>query len=496
MSGAEIGIAVIGAVAALITAYKDAGAIVENIKERRKAKGALPPSVALEESIQEGHQEIEKITAKGIRRFGPTFEQGDDIAHRALQTLTIEVQASFLHHLMLASKDDNVIDFEACIDSAIAARLRAVTILNELYLRQQKPSSPNSEVRMSLPHAEETKEVVEASPERRKQSSWTPEPVPMPSRNTQRPARPSRPPSDEMKEVVEAPPSPERKKRSGMLESETPPSPGQVPRKSSWNVFKKLHRTSSAEKEYVLTPPQATSRPPSHVTSPTSPSIRSLDDPRRSQVMTPPISPVSTVSSVDVLAAAGFCKGAYYIQQGIYEKGVQVSMKNMEWACHCRKCSFATPADRDERGRARFDDKPHSTRNLRWRSLLLFKSHISSGSGRQNTTRAYRCLICVLLGDSTSVYQGEHPLFEHMFHHQGGVVNGVELWGPICLEPSGARMGSERTFDVCFAENPRFAPPKGAFEMGVATEIVEADGTEIYDNEDVFKNQWVDEGPR
>lgn len=77
MSGAEIGIAVIGAVAALISAYKDAGSIVENIKERRRVKGALQPSVALEQSIQEGHQEIEKITAKGIQRFGSDFEHGD-----------------------------------------------------------------------------------------------------------------------------------------------------------------------------------------------------------------------------------------------------------------------------------------------------------------------------------------------------------------------------------------------------------------------------------
>ncbi|EXJ86804.1 hypothetical protein A1O3_03758 [Capronia epimyces CBS 606.96] len=141
MSGVEIGIAVIGAVAALITAYKDAGGIVRNIKERRKARGGLPPSVALQESLDEGYQEIEKITAKGVKRFGSGFEQGDDIAHRALQSLTIEVQASLLRHLTLASKDDTVTDFEACIDSAIEARLKAVTILNELYLRQQKRAS-------------------------------------------------------------------------------------------------------------------------------------------------------------------------------------------------------------------------------------------------------------------------------------------------------------------------------------------------------------------
>lgn len=77
MSGVEIGIAVIGAVAALVTAYRDAGGIVQSIKERRKAKGALPPSIALQESLEEGHQEIEKITAKGIQRFGTGFEQGD-----------------------------------------------------------------------------------------------------------------------------------------------------------------------------------------------------------------------------------------------------------------------------------------------------------------------------------------------------------------------------------------------------------------------------------
>ncbi|KAH0839158.1 hypothetical protein AYO21_05578 [Fonsecaea monophora] len=508
MSGTELGIAVIGAVVALITAYKDAGSIVENIKESRKAKGASPPSLALEESLQEGHQEIEKITAKGIQRFGSSFEQGDgehhsgfvpfagvpltscleDVAHRALQSLTIEVQASFLRHLMLASKDDDIMDFEACIDSAITARLRAVTILNELYLRQQKSCGLNSQVRTPVPAAEETKQVIETPSERDDHASSNLEPKPLTLRSLQLPAKIIRPPPDEMKEVFEAPATAERKSRSESLESGTHPCPGQVPRKSSWNVFQKLHRTSSAEKENGSMLSQATSRPASDITSSTSPSIRSVDDPHRSHVMTPPISPVLTLSPVDVMAGAGLCKGAYYIQQGIYEKGVRVSMKNLEWACYCRKCSFATPADRDDRGRARFDDKSHATRDLRWRSLLLFKSHISSS--RQNT-RVYRCLLCVLVGDVTSVYQGEHHLFEHMFHHQGGVLNGVELWGPICLDPGGPRMGSERTFDICFAENPRFALPKDAFEMSVTTEIVEADGTEIY-GENLFKNQRIE----
>jgi hypothetical protein len=77
MSEAEVGPAVTGAVTALIAAYKTAGSIVDNIKEQRKARGALPPSDELEDALQEGHWEIEKIQAQGIQRFGAAYEQGD-----------------------------------------------------------------------------------------------------------------------------------------------------------------------------------------------------------------------------------------------------------------------------------------------------------------------------------------------------------------------------------------------------------------------------------
>jgi aconitase B len=77
MSDPELGPAVMGAVAALVGAYKNAGSIVENLKEQRKSRGALAPPDELEEALQEGHWEIEKIQAQGIQRFGSAFEQGD-----------------------------------------------------------------------------------------------------------------------------------------------------------------------------------------------------------------------------------------------------------------------------------------------------------------------------------------------------------------------------------------------------------------------------------
>lgn len=77
MSGPEPSPAVVSAVTALVAAYKNASSIVDYIKDQRKANGAVPPTDELEEALQEGQWEIEKIQAQGVQRFGPAFEQGD-----------------------------------------------------------------------------------------------------------------------------------------------------------------------------------------------------------------------------------------------------------------------------------------------------------------------------------------------------------------------------------------------------------------------------------
>lgn len=355
----------------------------------------------------------------------------------------------------MAGKDDEFTDFESCIDSAIEARLKAVTILNELYLRQQKRSSLVNEPSLQVP-ARMGKE------------------------------------DDKNGGVNE---TKELKKRSNTvgIESGTPPTPS-ASRKSSWNLFKKRQRTSSTESwkedsSTVLGSGGSTATVASPVLS-ASPASFTLRTSRTSAILTPPISPASTFTPYEAIAAAGFCKGAHYVQQGIYEKSVQVSMRNLEWSCHCRKCSFATPADKDERGRPRFDDNVYEASAIRFRPLLLFKSHLPS---KENKARSYKCLICIMGGDSSSIFQGEDHLLEHLSHHQNAFVGGVELAGPICLEPSGVREGSERTFDICFSNKSSFSLPAGAIELD-DTAIVEADGREYAEEDEVFKNQWVNEG--
>lgn len=71
----------------------------------------------------------------------------------------------------------------------------------------------------------------------------------------------------------------------------------------------------------------------------------------------------------------------------------------------------------------------------------------------------------------------------------------VQLSGPVCLEPTGVRVGSEGTFDLCFSTNMRMSLSRG----GTAPEdaiMLDDDGVEASDADEVFKNQWLDEGRR
>jgi hypothetical protein len=70
-------LAIRSCVAGLIQAYDAGGRIVKQIKARRHANGALPPSDLLEKSIEKGKREIQAIVSEGNKRFGDDFEVGD-----------------------------------------------------------------------------------------------------------------------------------------------------------------------------------------------------------------------------------------------------------------------------------------------------------------------------------------------------------------------------------------------------------------------------------
>ena len=76
MSGAEF-IAVVGCVAALVSAYHNGSSIVESIKAKRRRRNVPQPTVLLEQSLQRGPTEVIKAKDDGLNRYGSAFARGD-----------------------------------------------------------------------------------------------------------------------------------------------------------------------------------------------------------------------------------------------------------------------------------------------------------------------------------------------------------------------------------------------------------------------------------
>ena len=88
MSGLEI-FAVVGVVAAVVSAYHDGGNIVRQIKTKRAAKRAPPPTINLETSLERGPPAVEQSRDYGIERYGPRFARGDGKYYSLLEVRPI-----------------------------------------------------------------------------------------------------------------------------------------------------------------------------------------------------------------------------------------------------------------------------------------------------------------------------------------------------------------------------------------------------------------------
>ena len=126
-------IAIIGCIAAVVSAYRDGGAILDKIKEKRVARHAPLPPRLLQDSLARGPRAVEEAKDTGIERFGTKY--ADKIALDSLKDILIDLQGSLLKHLRQAQEDDNMTDFTTLVDASDIGRIRTVTVLNELYVR-------------------------------------------------------------------------------------------------------------------------------------------------------------------------------------------------------------------------------------------------------------------------------------------------------------------------------------------------------------------------
>ncbi|KAL6717527.1 hypothetical protein ACLMJK_005442 [Lecanora helva] len=134
MSGMEV-VAIIGCVAAVVSAYKDGERIVKRIKERRAAKKALAPTGALESSLAKGPLAVEKARDEGLEEYGRTYARGDSIAIEALRDIENRLLRAVVKHLGAAQEDDSVMDFAVLVKASDLGRIQSVTVLMELYMR-------------------------------------------------------------------------------------------------------------------------------------------------------------------------------------------------------------------------------------------------------------------------------------------------------------------------------------------------------------------------
>ena len=524
MSGIAEALTIIAVVASLVSAFKDGGSIVDKIKQRRKLRNKPPPTFELEEVIAEGENDIVRTTEKGKQRFGAGFVTGDVEAILALQQVTIEVQTSMLRRLKDALQDDDMNDFEECIDTIIEARMKAVQTLNDLYRRQRDAGRRQSAVENTAPSPvtrTSTSETITST------LSHVVEPTRHaainPQAQTSPPSQPTRRTTTDSatsgsitlsaslsrESTQEALPFRDRGFFAPRRQRASIANPNAVAYLIDPNTRNPNRRISSSS---TLAANTAQSPPPPTPQSPTSGrlSINSLTSSSHSSL---------SLTTLPTQSPGNLCEGAYYVQATsspvpslpghppLLPAGFSLSSNKQYWKCRRGKCSFQGTARRipfppvstplERAGGAgysyTYDDTARRAGALRYRWLFLAKSHVVQGKG--DFKRQFRCLVCRLAGDAkqTDLYAGDQALLNHVERkHAGWVCPGnIMLSGPVVFRHDRVVVGSEADFDVCFPVVRDTARPEdgGAREWGDgrpaellsfsrATTEVEADGVD------------------
>ncbi|KAI4112483.1 MAG: hypothetical protein LQ345_006375 [Seirophora villosa] len=481
-------IAIIGCIAAVVSAYRDGGAIVDKIKQRRLAKQAPPPTRLLEVSLARGPEAVEQAKEDGIERFGTRYAEGDSLAVTSLKDILIDLQGSLIKHLRQAQEDDDMTDFTVLVDASDMGRIRTVTVLNELYKRiaegntigqapfgdmgaftnphmagqyghmlsnvspqgaMNPPSPPGGVGRVEQPivaHAETSREQegLRTSPKPglfdrfRRKSSTEESTSAQSSRRSSRilPKRDTNPPSNRDDKTL--PLSPVASPRSVIGEdnpwategSKRIPIPHEPPPNTSLSRASTLVPSIKEIKERTLTANSAWSATTA------------------SSAWSTSTSKVRTISPYEL--HGGFCKGAYKLQvpekdaMKLQQHSGAQTVEDYFWACCSSKCAFEGPA-RVANTKWVFDDTIRESHGVRYRWSFLAKSHIAL-SKAQNGRYDYGCLFCIYDKYESPVFHGIEELMEHVGLHRGTPIAVATLQKTKCI--NGRLAGHNQRFDV------------------------------------------------
>ena len=187
----------------------------------------------------------------------------------------------------------------------------------------------------------------------------------------------------------------------------------------------------------------------------------------------------------------GFCKGAYKLQVGLRD-GLKLRNQSGSfqgegyyWACGSSKCAFEGRACKEGK-EWNFDDTIHSSSGVRYRWVFLAKSHIAMSKAK-NGIYDYRCVFCVLQGQESPVFRKPRILMEHVSRHRGQNLDESIIRKTNCIDMR------EATDDEDFDINLTPADPEGTLGEAV-TMLTDEDLTMWSKSEEGMSdtNHWKD----
>ncbi|KAL8840411.1 MAG: hypothetical protein Q9176_003909 [Flavoplaca citrina] len=472
-------IAVIGCIAAVVSAYRDGGVIVDKIKQKRLARQAPPPPRLLEVSLARGPRAVEEAKESGIERFGNKY--ADKVALDSLKDILIELQGSLIKHLLQAQEDDEMNDFTTLVDASDIGRIRTVTVLNDLYVRVAKAStvpqqsfgamgSFTAQQHDSL--APSVVSQVTNSPPVSPDNTKSIQPSLMSAHN-----RTSEQPK-EQRNAAKTSFLDRFRRKSSSDDNSTPTSS----RRSSNSAFNQdpAHQGDCREGNLSLTPitsPQATideDNPWATEDTRTSTAYsevlpnesfsRAATLVSNSQPRPLTTNRLSTTPKIAMLSPhepkGGFCKSAYKMQ--MQEKGA-MKLRNLPvaktggshylacvsegryWACSSLSCAYEGPARLAGKNWL-FDDTVRETHGVRYRWSFLAKTHIMASSKPKNGRYDYGCVFCIYDGYLCPVFSGIGKLMAHIAEHRGKPIAEPMLQRVKCIMDKTA--APEEDFDI------------------------------------------------
>lgn len=471
-------IAIIGCIAAVVSAYRDGGAILDKIKEKRVARRAPPPPRLLQDSLARGPRAVEEAKDTGIERFGTKY--ADKIALDSLKDILIDLQGSLLKHLRQAQEDDNMTDFTTLVDASDIGRIRTVTVLNELYVRVARATTvtqtPFGDMGSFSPGQD-----ASIAPDVVTQVTVSPPASLSGGKAIQQPVPSAFPESSEQpkeqRTTAKAGFFDKFRRKSSSDDNSTATSS----RRSSSLLPKRDvadqgdGRAGTLSLSPMASPPTTIDEDNPWAAEDTQRSTmdrETMPDNSFSRASTlvssgqqrPPIaSSASSKSNVKMLSPqsphGGFCKGAYKMQT--HEKDA-MKLRNLpvaktggshylacisegrKWTCCSSHCVFEGPA-RPVGNKWAFDDTVREASGVRYRWSFLAKAHVAVSKAKDGRYD-YGCVFCIYDRHECPVFRGIRDFLEHVGEHRGKPIAETMLQRVKCIKDRTAAL--EEDFDV------------------------------------------------